>query len=127
METRLYLTLAILAFNLNVSLADDAPEISLNKPVINTQINLTPSTPVVADFSDLVPESAPSAVSLVPVTPKEAGFDDEPAIEQKNDLLNILSPSTPKEADFEDNITPENDDLSLTPTTPDEAGFEETF
>ena len=126
METRIFITIAILAFNLNFSFADNAPEISLSSPVSNEQIDLAPSAPAVADFSDLLPDPAPSALSLIPVTPKEAGFDDGFAVEPMNDQINILSPSTPKEADFEDNITPVNDDLSLIPTTPEQAGFEET-
>jgi hypothetical protein len=42
----------------------------------------------------------------MPVTPKEATFDDETCQESVNEdpLPVTLSPSTPKEAIFEDNI-----------------------
>jgi len=126
METRIFLTIAILAFNFSISLADNANELFLNRPVSEAQIDLAPAVPDVADFSDLVPESAPSAVSLIPDTPKEAGFEDESADENDDNFLNILSPTAPKEADFEDDITPEDNTLSWIPTTPDEAGFEES-
>ena len=77
MKTRIFLTIAILAFNLNISIADDANEIFLIRPVSDAQNDLALATPDVADFGDLVPESAPSAVSLIPDTPKEADFEDD--------------------------------------------------
>ena len=127
METRIFLTIAILAFNLNISFAEYAPEISLNRPVSNAQINLATASSAVTDFSDLVPEPAPLVISLIPVTPKEADFDDESEEQSSNNFLNNLSPSTPKEADFEDNITPYTDTLPLIPITPKEAVLEETI
>ena len=115
----------MLAFNLNVSFADNFSEVSVNVPASNAQINLAPAVPTYADFSDLVPESAPSAVSLIPVTPKEAAFDEESSDASMDIHLFMLSPSTPKEADFEDDITSLTNSLSLNPITPVEAGFEE--
>ena len=127
METRIFLTIAILAFNLNFSYSNNVTEMSVDRPVTHELVNLAPAVPGVADFSDLIPESAPSAASLIPVTPKEAGFDDEFTGETSINLLNALSPSTPKEADFEDNDAPDYNVFSLTPTPPDEAGFDETI
>ena len=126
METRIFLTIAILAFNLNFSFADNVSELSVNRPVAHGMINLAPVTPIVADFSDLVPEPSSSVVSLIPLTPEEAGFDDVYTDEAIINLLN-LSPTTPEEADFEDNITSENTMTSLIPTTPDVAGFDESM
>ena len=107
MKTRIFLTTAILAVSMNISFAGNASGISPERPVSYAQIDLAPEAPAFADFRDLVPEPVPSAVSLSPVTPSEAGFEDESADENNNSLLNILSPSTPNEADFEDDITPE--------------------
>jgi hypothetical protein len=127
METRIFLTIAILAFNLNYSFAGNAAELSVNLPVSHDMISLAPATPGVADFSDLIPEPAPAVLSLIPATPEEAGFDDDYGSETDINLLNDLSPTTPKEADFEDSITPDNNTLSMTPAMPHEAGFEESI
>jgi hypothetical protein len=111
METRIFLTTAILAFNLNFSFANNVTELSVNRPESHDMIDLAPAAPDVADFSDLVPEPAPIVLSLIPVTPEEACFDDENGDETQINLLNSLLPATPEEADFEDNITPGSNTL----------------
>jgi hypothetical protein len=126
MKTQLFLTIAIMAFYLNPAFADNLPEVSVNAPVSKAMINLAPAAPMYADFSDIAPESAPSAVSLIPVAPKEASFDDESAGMSIDTLNTLLVPTTPEEADFEDNSTSFTESLSLNPITPVEAGFEET-
>ena len=127
METRIFLTIAILAFNLNFSFANNTNEISVNRPLTHEMINLAPVMPILADFSDVIPEPAPNSVSMIPVTPKEADFEDETTNDVNGIMLNIESPTTPKEAEFEDLNTRENNNLSETPTTPDEAYFDETI
>lgn len=124
MKTQLFLTIAMLVFNLNMGFADGLPVETLSAPASRATVQLAPVAPVVADFNDLAPESAPAAVSLVPVTPKEAGFDDASVVPGIDTLPIMLSPSTPNEADFEDNVT-SSSTLSLNPITPSEAGFEE--
>lgn len=126
MKTRLLLTIAILAFNLNLGFTENVPEVSVNMPLSNTQVNLAPVAPLSADFSDFAPESAPSTLSLMPVTPKEATFDEDIQDGSMDTLLKSLSPSVPTEADFCDDVTSFNSLHSLNPITPSEAGFEET-
>ena len=106
MNTKIISLLTILAFNVSISFANDNVTFTEIRPVERIIIQLAPSSPVEADFNDLVPEANASTTIMMPVTPKEATFDDETYQESINEeqLLNALSPSTPKEADFEDTI-----------------------
>jgi len=84
---------------------------------------LAPTTPEVADFTDVIAEGA--SHDLSPSTPVEATF------EEMNDIYNDvylenLSPVTPAEADFNDSeILQPADAASLNPVTPAEADFED--
>jgi hypothetical protein len=106
MDTKIISLLTILAFNYSISFASDNVTFTETRPGERTIIQPAPSSPREAEFSDLVPEADASATIVMPVTPKEATFDDETCQESINDeqLLNALSPSTPKEAVFEDTI-----------------------
>ncbi len=64
---------------------------------------LAPVTPKEATFDDVLPEKAPSMVSIAPVAPKEATFDDDDSsLEISTELLREVAPVTPAEADFDD-------------------------
>jgi len=106
MDTRIISLLTILAFNFNISFAITNVTFTELRPVEPSMITLTPVSPVEADFSDLVPEADASNTILLPVTPKEATFDDETVMESINEepLPISLAPSAPKEAGFEDPI-----------------------
>jgi hypothetical protein len=105
MDTRIISLLTILALNFSISFASSNVTFTEIRPVERTVIHLAPASPSEADFSDLVPEANASSTIIMPVTPKEATFDDETYQESINEepLLNSLSPSTPKEAGFEEN------------------------
>jgi hypothetical protein len=87
----------------------------------NTMLKtLAPTTPAVADFSDVIPEPGVNFSNLAPVTPAEADFNDSAP-----EISIILAPVTPAEADFNDNIATENvEKVTLAPVTPAEADFE---
>jgi hypothetical protein len=105
MDTRIISILTILAFNFSTSFANTTVTFTEIRPVERTIIHLAPASPVEADFSDLVPETSSSNTIMIPVTPKEATFDDESYQDSINEepLPKSLSPSTPKEAGFEEN------------------------
>ena len=105
MDTRIISLLTILAFNFSTSFANTNVTFTEIRPVERIITHLAPVSPVEADFSDMVPEANSSSTIMMPVTPKEATFDDETYQESINEepLLNSLSPSTPKEAGFEEN------------------------
>ena len=106
MDTRIISILTILAFNFSTSFANTNVTFTEIRPAERTILHLAPSSPVEADFIDLVPEADASATIIMPVTPKEATFDDETYPESINEkpLPETLAPSTPMEAFFEDNI-----------------------
>jgi hypothetical protein len=62
--------------------------------------NLSPVSPIEADFSDAIPETTINITTLAPVTPFEADFtsDDETT------NASVLAPVTPSVADFSDGI-----------------------
>jgi hypothetical protein len=64
--------------------------------------------------------SSTTIISLAPLTPKEASFEEEVPITN----LNILAPVTPKEATFEDEA-PTIELIQVAPVTPKEATFED--
>lgn len=106
METRIFSLITILALNFSISFAKTNVTFMEISPVVRTMITLAPDSPIEADFSDIAPETDASNTILVPVTPKEATFDDEIYSESLNEdsLLKSLSPSTPDEADFEEPV-----------------------
>ena len=61
---------------------------------------------------------------IAPVTPMEAGFDDDvPSTDAvSNSLLRLIAPVTPTEANFNDD---NNLKADLSPETPKEADFDE--
>jgi hypothetical protein len=105
MDTRIISILTILALNFSISFANPNVTFTEIRPVERTVIHLAPASPSEADFSDVVPEANASSTLIMPVTPKEATFDDETNQESISEepLLKPLSPSTPKEAGFEEN------------------------
>jgi hypothetical protein len=64
--------------------------------------------------------SSTTIISLAPLTPKEASFDEDVPLTN----LEILAPVTPKEATFGDEA-PTIDLIQLAPVTPKEATFED--
>ncbi len=114
---------AVLALQVNVLFAGSK---SSNEPPVTKEntsislISLTPITPVEATFEDnaILTDFA----ILAPVTPTEAMFEDMPSeMAQAIDL----APTTPPVAEFEDAIDTITLDLNtLAPLTPDEADFE---
>ena len=85
-------------------------------------LTLAPTTPVEADFSDLVPEPVFDQSTLAPVTPAFANFDDN-APEVVSNSIN-LAPETPSFADFDEETNTQVTAFSLLPVTPAEADFE---
>jgi hypothetical protein len=106
MKTKIISLLTILALNFSISFANTNVTFTEIKPVERTLIKLAPVSPVEADFNDLVPVANASSTILLPVTPKEATFDDESYTDpiKEESLLKSLSPSTPDEAGFEEAI-----------------------
>jgi hypothetical protein len=75
--------------------------------------------------------STSSVSFLIPVTPKEASFDEavntpeKLTSEAEGSEFTYMAPTTPSEASFEEDVPQMNDNPSLAPVTPREAGFEE--
>jgi hypothetical protein len=111
----------ILSFQVTFLFAGTDEKINLNSNDFVTAAisSLAPTTPAVADFSDVIPEPVASTVSLAPVTPKEADFNDEVP-----ENLNDLAPVAPAEADFDEMLTDQVDFTLLAPTAPTYADFE---
>ncbi len=84
---------------------------------------LAPVTPKEATFNDVVPEKAPSMVSIVPVAPKEATFDEDNSLEISTELLKVVAPVTPVEADFDDAVINTKDTGTVKFNVPIEASF----
>jgi len=105
METKIISLITILAFNFSISFANTDVAFTETRPVEYNMAQLAPTSPVEADFNDIVPEALASSTIIKPVTPSEASFDDETYQESINEeqLLDTLKPSTPKEAGFEEN------------------------
>jgi hypothetical protein len=106
MDTRILSIIAILAFNFSTSFANTNVSFTEIKPVDRTITYLAPSAPFEAEFNEGVPEVYSISNILMPVTPKEATFDEETGKESiiEESSNNTLSPSAPKEAGFEENI-----------------------
>ncbi len=132
MKTKIIITLAILAMNLNFAIANRSLMAFLDNPVefkLNTEVvNLAPVTPQEATFEDdmAVYEPANIMSDLHFLTPKEADFID--IVPEPFTNISIFAPSTPKEATFDDELncgTVICNDLlkSLAPTAPKEADF----
>lgn len=66
---------------------------------------LAPTTPNVAEFTDMIPEFEVIPDGLAPVLPKEADFENSgSAFSFNQDLILNLSPVTPFVAPFDDTI-----------------------
>ena len=70
--------------------------------------------------------SAAEIINYAPVTPREAGFDEDytPDATMSDLMLKSLAPVTPPEAEFQDDNNLKTD---ISPVTPKEAGFDETI
>ncbi len=82
------------------ALFEDLTELPVVMPGVS---ELTPSIPMMADFSDGAPDAETSTLILAPVTPIEADFEDG------NETLSAsptktLAPVTPADADFADQL-----------------------
>lgn len=101
---------------------------SLNSNTSYTaSLTLAPVTPAEATFEELIlPNgSMPGLTGLIPGTPSEADFNDEAPAAAVSAA--VLAPVTPKEADFEE-VKDDNGCISaieLAPVTPACAEFEE--
>jgi hypothetical protein len=105
METRIITIISILALNAGITFANSDISFSESRTTERSLISLAPVSPAEAEFSDLVPEADAPVALLMPVTPKEATFEEDSfCTDQDNALLSILSPTTPAEADFEEII-----------------------
>lgn len=113
--TIIFATLFVLQFN--TIFANNSKEIrDINNSSSEVTLNfLSPSTPVEADFSDVVPEALNNLSTLAPVTPAQADFNETISFQMIN-----LAPVTPAETDFNENDI----FVSLVPVTPATADFE---
>jgi hypothetical protein len=100
--------------------SNDFPPISTNIDASSSYcVSLMPITPAEATFED---EATFDINELMPTTPAEATFDDMPS---EMTSLSILAPVTPVTADFEDDdVVIAFDYGMLGPVTPSEADFE---
>jgi hypothetical protein len=113
-------TLLILQINSLFASNDGVPMKANKEMSFNAVLSLAPVTPKEATFEEMA--TAAETFILAPVTPKEAAFEDE-----AEDLsITNLAPVTPAEADFNDDEPAQNTDtISLAPVTPAEADFTE--
>ncbi len=82
-------------------------------------VSLAPVTPATATFEDF---TTVTTFDLAPVMPVEATFEEMPA---EAFTVQALAPLTPAEADFSDAVeTPAADLAKLAPVAPAEADFE---
>jgi hypothetical protein len=70
------------------------------KDAAATAFNLSPVSPIDADFSDEISETTNDMVALAPVTPNEADF----ASDDETMNASALAPVTPPVAVFSDGI-----------------------
>ena len=108
--------------------------IDIESPVVTASItesflkSLAPVTPREAGFDEELPgmDINMSIGSLAPVTPQTASFDDIVTSEISiREILQLLAPKTPKEVDFNDPMESINNFRQFSPVTPHEASFEE--
>ena len=118
MKTTTTILAAVLALSINVLFAGNDGAAMINE--LNTvSISLAPVVPTEATFEEMTTE-ATAVVTFAPVAPAEADFSDE-ASEEMFDIT-ALAPVTPAEADF----TLEDDTVNnsaLAPLTPSVADF----
>ncbi len=93
-------TMASFANSNEVKGTSNEAKSNLNTIIIS---NLTPVTPIVADFSDGAPATEFNFFKLAPVTPKEADFEDESDMKNSVSIHN-LAPATPRYAEFEETL-----------------------
>ncbi len=126
MKTTTLLIAAVLSiFSTGVFAGSDSPVIKPNNELVAPVcISLIPIAPTEATFEDEI--SAYDLAKWAPVTPAEATFDDD-ADAISPELLQALAPVAPKVADFDDDPDQILDLTSLSPITPGEADFAEDF
>jgi hypothetical protein len=110
---------AVLSLSMNVLFASSDGAVVINNIKSSTFTTLAPSTPAEATFED-VNDAAATAFNLSPVSPIEADFSDEIS-ETTNDMI-TLAPVTPNEADFASDDETINVSV-LAPVTPSVADF----
>jgi hypothetical protein len=101
--------------------SNDFPPISTNIDASSSYcVSLMPITPAEATFED---DATFDMNELMPMTPAEAAFDDMPS--ETTSIVN-LAPMTPASADFDDDdvVATAVDYGMLAPITPAEADFE---
>jgi hypothetical protein len=109
MKTRIIITLAIIALNINLVTARNAKVSLPEGPSVSDRVfsleSLFPSTPKEATFDEEMEfsETIPDITILAPVTPREASFSEAGPTQE---TVNPLSPPvSPREATFEDEIS----------------------
>jgi hypothetical protein len=124
MKTIIILT-AILGLQFNLLFAGNNAE-GYSTGNSMTSANLAPSLPSEADFNDIPPADLTFFMSLMPVVPSAASFEDSDAgvIDTKY-ILQKLVPSTPREAGFEDTDSTLYLEKILAPVLPAVADFED--
>lgn len=116
---------AILGLQLNLLFAGNNAEGYTTGNSI-TRANLAPALPSEADFNDIPPASLNFLMTLMPVVPGSASFEDSDfSIIDTRYLLLKLVPSTPKEAGFEDADSTLYLEKILAPVLPAVADFED--
>jgi len=115
MKTFTIIIAAVLTLTVNALFAsNDGASVNSN----TTSISLAPITPTEATFEEV---AAPFEFStLAPVAPAEASFEEE----TEDIAITSLAPVTPVEADFNDATTQEINIGALAPVTPSVADFE---
>jgi len=105
----------------------EAPASLNSKTSYTTSVTISPVTPSVATFEEITLSDAtmPESTGLIPGTPSEADFNDEAPSAAVSTAM--LAPVTPKEADFEEvnDINGCISAIELAPVTPACAEFEE--
>jgi hypothetical protein len=118
MKTTTLILAAVLALQVNILFAGNDVA---SAPATNSysSVSLAPVTPTEATFEESI---VTEMNALMPVTPTEATFEDA-APEMVS--ITALAPAPPAEADFGDAVLqmPSNTD-SLAPVSPPEADFE---
>ena len=125
MKTTTTILIAIFALQINILSANNegvSRNSNSNTEITsNSIVSLAPVTPAIADFE----ESAASSelLQLAPRTPSEASFEDS---NNEDNILTVdLAPVTPAEAEFNDAPEQVTNGISLAPVTPSFADFDE--
>lgn len=121
MKTITIILVAVLTLQMNVLFASNDGALIRSNRVSNasSRISLAPVTPAAADFEEII--TVVEFSSLAPVTPTEASFED--AIEDI--IITKLAPVTPIEADFNDEPAQIINICSFAPVAPTVVDFDE--